>query len=84
MLNKHILVHKKEEPKAEDVKHKCEVCDREFSSRKALKTHFSTSHNEKSKKGFICKFCNKMLDSAADRSLHYKVYFSRIILGVDF
>ena len=68
-----MLQHKKEEPKMDDVKYSCDVCQREFKTRKALKTHFSTSHNEKSKKGFVCKVCNKVLDSANDRSLHYKV-----------
>ena len=75
-LTRHLLQHKREECKVaepENTKYTCELCHREFGTRKALRTHFSTSHSEKSKKGFVCKVCNKVLDSATERSVHYKV-----------
>ena len=72
-LQSHVNQHKKGNPKEQDVMFVCDVCEKEFSSKKALKTHFSSSHSDKMRKGFCCKVCNKVLDSANDRSLHYKI-----------
>ena len=72
-LQRHVTKHKRAEPAEAGLSFSCEICQRSFSTKKALKTHFSTSHAEKTKKGFVCKVCNKMFDSANDRSLHYKV-----------
>ena len=55
------------------VSYTCNMCQKEFASRKALKTHFSASHSDKAKKGFICKVCSKVLETVNARSLHYKV-----------
>ena len=72
-LSKHMMEHKKEESKEVNTKYTCQICCRDFRSRKALKTHESFSHSEKTRKGFLCKVCNKVLETASDRTLHYKV-----------
>ena len=72
-LQSHINQHKKTISKDQGLTYTCNVCEKEFSTKKALKTHFSSSHSDKAKKGFVCKVCNKVLESANDRSLHYKV-----------
>lgn len=75
LLHTHILQHKKEGG-GEDpsVSYTCNMCNKEFASRKALKAHFSSSHSDKARKGFICKVCSKVLETASERSLHYKVW----------
>ena len=61
-----------------DEKVTCNVCHREFKSLKALKTHFSTSHHEKTKKGFDDKHCSlkgehrQITKHKVDRVNYYK------------
>ena len=65
------------------VSYTCNMCQKEFASRKALKTHFSASHSDKAKKGFICKVCNEVLETANARSLDYKVeVLNQIVLNI--
>jgi len=75
-LQSHVNQHKKSNCKEQEQdvnKYGCDLCEKEFPTKKALKTHFSSSHSDKIKKGFSCKVCNKVLDTANDRSLHYKI-----------
>eukprot|EP00090_Calanus_glacialis_P009775 TRINITY_DN18185_c0_g1_i1.p1 TRINITY_DN18185_c0_g1~~TRINITY_DN18185_c0_g1_i1.p1 ORF type:complete len:1354 (+),score=313.68 TRINITY_DN18185_c0_g1_i1:64-4125(+) len=72
-LQSHVNQHKKANIKDQDITYTCNMCEKDFLTKKALKTHFTSSHSDKAKKGFLCKVCNKVLESANDRSLHYKV-----------
>ena len=71
ILEAHVVLHRQSNEKG--VSYTCNMCQKELASRKALKTHFSANHSDKAKKGFICKVCNKVLETGNARSLHYKV-----------
>lgn len=56
------------ESKHLDNKYKCEICNRELSSKLQLNRHYSTRHRD-----FICEICNRMFNSNHLLSKHLKI-----------
>ena len=52
-------------------KNKCEICEKEYHSKKLLRKHFTTVHNQ-SVNAHICNICTKSYKSQAILTLHMK------------
>ena len=62
----------KNNTKAESTKHSCQICNREFSTHLALKSH-ERIHMKGQRKGkFACKICDKTFRKSANLTLHKK------------
>ena len=62
----------KNNTKAESTKHSCQICNREFSTHLALKSH-ERIHTKGQRKGkFACKICDKTFRKSANLTLHKK------------
>ena len=51
------------------MKHKCEICEKIYSSKQYLKNHIITIHNQKGK-NYYCNICTKAFKSQTYLTVH--------------